>query len=186
MFSTIRIRRCGNVENIDLLRLCTHGTMEYTIRLATTEDVGSLAAIEQSIFNDARSEKTFHSSIKFDDNAVAIVAETDGEIIAYADVYQALDELQLNNIAVVRPYRGRHIAEKMLNVIIDTGREAGCVAITLEVRESNIPAIRLYEKCGFVEVGRREGYYLDNNEAAILMDKTIETGKRIKKENNLS
>lgn len=148
--------------------------MEYIIRLATTEDAKSLSAMEQAIFTDPRSEATFRSSIELDDNAVAIVAESDGLVIAYADVYRAYDELQLNNIAVQPEYRGNHIAENMMNILKESTRELGCIAITLEVRKSNEAAIRLYEKCGFYKVGIRENYYLDNGEDAILMDCRIE------------
>ena len=146
--------------------------MDYKIRLATTEDAKSLATIEQSLFTDPRSETTFKSSIELDDNAVAIVAEFGGVVIGYADVYKAYDELQLNNIAVLEQYRGNHIAEKMMQILIDTGRELDCQTITLEVRESNEPAIKLYEKCGFCKVGLRKNYYSDN-ENAILMDKEL-------------
>lgn len=148
--------------------------MGYTIRLATTEDANTLASIEQAIFTDPRSEATFRSSIELDDNAVAIVAEHEGEVIAYADVYKAYDELQLNNIAVLEQFRDNHIAENMVNILKETARELNCIAITLEVRESNTAAISLYEKCGFHEVGIRGNYYLDNNENAILMDCNIE------------
>lgn len=148
--------------------------MEYTIRLATIEDANTLALIEQEIFTDPRSEATFRTSIELDDNAVAIVAEHDGEVIAYADVYKAYDEFQLNNIAVLEQFRGNHIAENLVNILKETARELECIAITLEVRESNAAAIRLYKKCGFHEVGIRENYYLDNNENAILMDCNIE------------
>lgn len=148
--------------------------MEYTIRLATIEDAEAVAAIEQAIFTDPRSGATFRSSIELDDNAVAIVAEHEGEVIAYADVYKAYDELQLNNIAVLEQFRDNHIAENMVNILKETARELNCIAITLEVRESNTAAVSLYEKCGFHEVGIRENYYLDNNENAILMDCNIE------------
>lgn len=146
--------------------------MDYKIRLATTEDAESLAAIEQNLFTGPRSAATFKSSIELDDNAVAIVAEFGGVVIGYADVYKAYDELQLNNIAVLEQYRGNHIAEKMMQILIDTGRELDCQTITLEVRESNEPAIKLYEKCGFCKVGLRKNYYSDN-ENAILMDKEL-------------
>ena len=147
--------------------------MGYTIRLATTEDANTLASIEQAIFTDPRSEATFRSSIELDDNAVAIVAEHEGAVVAYADVYKAFDELQLNNIAVLEQYRGNHIAENMIFILKATARELNCITITLEVRASNAAAIRLYEKCGFHQVGIRENYYLDNNENAILMDCNI-------------
>ncbi|MBQ0041294.1 MAG: ribosomal protein S18-alanine N-acetyltransferase [Clostridiales bacterium] len=146
--------------------------MNYKIRLATTEDAKSLSAIEQALFTGPRSEATFKSSIELDDNAVAIVAESNGAVIAYADVYKAYDELQLNNIAVLEQYRGNHIAEQMMQILADTGRELECQTITLEVRESNEPAIKLYEKCGFHRVGMRKNYYSDN-ENAILMDKEL-------------
>ena len=53
--------------------------------------------------------------------------------------------------------------------LMRTAAERGVERMTLEVRPSNLPARRLYERLGFVEIGIRKGYYQDNNEDAILM-----------------
>ncbi|MCS7206544.1 MAG: ribosomal protein S18-alanine N-acetyltransferase [Dehalococcoidia bacterium] len=72
-------------------------------------------------------------------------------------------------IAVATPYRRQGIGELLLMGSIEEAMRRRAQAVTLEVRVSNIPAQRLYEKYGFVVVGRRRGYYLDNGEDALIM-----------------
>lgn len=147
--------------------------MEFKIRQAVADDVYAINIIEQATSPEPWSEQALLNDIVSNENAIVLVAEADGKIIAYSDTWKVADELQLCNIAVLEEYRGNHIASEMLSVIADIGNELGCKTITLEVRESNDPAINLYVRKGFKKVGKRESYYIDTNEAAILMDKDI-------------
>jgi ribosomal protein S18 acetylase RimI-like enzyme len=61
----------------------------------------------------------------------------------------------------------------LVHTVLAWARDLGANEIRLEVRESNAPALRLYEACGFVVAGRRAGYYADPAEAAVLMRRQI-------------
>ena len=147
--------------------------MEFLIRQARENDVPAIVSIECKTSPEPWSESALYRDVVTNGQALVILADVDGRIVGYADVWHIPDEFQLNNIAVVEEFRGNHLAENMLEVLIATARELGLKTITLEVRESNTPARRLYEKCGFQHVGERPGYYVDNGETAILMDRTI-------------
>ena len=144
---------------------------DIRIRQAVPDDAAAVAAIESWTSPEPWSEAALLHDISTNDRSIVIVAETrDGTCIGYADIWKVADEIQLNNIAVLEEYRGNHIAAQMLGILADAGRELGCSTMNLEVRASNESAIRLYTRCGFRQVGVREGYYIDNGEDAILMD----------------
>ena len=97
----------------------------------------------------------------------------DNTKIGNIEAWLVLDEIQINDVFVNEAYRRNGIASAMLEELSSFGREHICKKITLEVREDNKPAIGLYKKHGFKQVGMRENYYQDNNENAILMDASI-------------
>ncbi|MBQ2967666.1 MAG: ribosomal protein S18-alanine N-acetyltransferase [Clostridia bacterium] len=119
------------------------------------------------------SKESFKSEL---DNAVAFyhVAESDeGVVLGYIGYWWSFFEVQITFLAVHPDYRRQGIAEKLIAHIYEELAEMDVETIQLEVRAGNEPAIRLYKKCGFVEVGRRPRYY-GGKEDAILMDLTIE------------
>lgn len=98
------------------------------------------------------------------------LAAVDGDTLAgYIGVQTVLDEGYINNVAVRPEYRRKGIAAALISLLIDEARAIGLAFMTLEVRESNAPAIALYEKLGFTTVGRRKNYYEKPREDAILM-----------------
>jgi len=90
-------------------------------------------------------------------------------ILGFAGVWFLADEAHLANFAVREECRRRGIGELLLLSIMKLAMEHNAEFVTLEVRASNWGARALYEKCGFVEVGVRSGYYMDNGEDAVLM-----------------
>lgn len=96
-----------------------------------------------------------------------------GEVLGYIGGQLIVDELEIFNVAVDSAYRGRHIGERLVEKLCAEAAERGAERICLEVRASNAPAIGLYLKQGFEEVGRRKNYYQKPREDAILMDKTL-------------
>ena len=78
-------------------------------------------------------------------------------------------EGQINNVAVDASYQGRGIASKMMKALIEEGSRKKLTEFTLEVRESNIAAIRLYEKTGFQKEGIRKNFYDAPKEDAVIM-----------------
>lgn len=113
----------------------------------------------------------YETKIEFDDSRdLRISAISGDEEIGHLEAWLVLDEIQINDVLVNESYRRMGIASTMLKKLFDFARENSCKKITLEVREGNMPAIKLYEKHGFKQVGIRENYYQDNGENAILMD----------------
>ena len=80
-----------------------------------------------------------------------------------------MDEGHITNVAVRPEFRRKGFARKLLQDLIDHARTSGIKSLTLEVRVSNLPAIRLYESFGFKVEGRRKQYYADNREDALIM-----------------
>ena len=85
-------------------------------------------------------------------NTVYIVAEIKDEIVAYCGAYISFEEADISNVAV-KALRRKNVAENMLNKLFYECGEKGVSDITLEVRETNVPAISLYEKLGFGRSG---------------------------------
>ncbi len=104
-------------------------------------------------------------------NAFYIVAMSDEDVVGYCGINFVCGEGSITNIAVHPQYRNKGIASTLLEEMIDFAKNKNLEFITLEVRESNIKAIKLYEKYGFLKVGSRKNYYSDNNETALLMTK---------------
>jgi len=90
-------------------------------------------------------------------------------IVGFSGIWLMVDEAHITNIAVSQQYRRRGIGELLIIATIDLARELKASSMTLEVRASNIVAQNLYSKYGFVQMGVRHGYYLDNKEDAIIM-----------------
>ena len=106
-----------------------------------------------------------------DDTCAAVVAE-DGRIVGYL-VCSRYDKVwHLMNVAVDNRLRRRGIALALMEHLFETADGPG-EQYTLEVRTSNAPAIRLYERFGFHAAGRRRGYYHDNREDAVIMWRVV-------------
>lgn len=89
-------------------------------------------------------------------------------LLAYISFYHAGDELEILNLAVLPEERRRGYAQRILNLVLQAGRKMGMQKVLLEVREGNLAARSLYEKCGFGQCGIRRGYYTDTGEDAII------------------
>ncbi len=91
-----------------------------------------------------------------------------GEPVAYMGLWQVADEGHITNIAVHPDHRRKGLAQMLLARFRQLAEEKGLCLLTLEVRESNAPAISLYQKCGFVPVGKRPKYYEGKEDALLL------------------
>jgi SSU ribosomal protein S18P alanine acetyltransferase (EC 2.3.1.-) len=95
------------------------------------------------------------------------------QVVGYGGLWVVADEAHINTLAVHPEWRRRNIGERLLQALLDKASALHASSATLEVRVSNLAAQRLYQKFGFVEVGRRKRYYRDG-EDALLMTVTLE------------
>ena len=102
-----------------------------------------------------------------------LVALVDGKFAAYGGIMCITDEAQMLNIATLPEYRRRGLAREILAGLYAEAIKRGAYVMTLEVRESNESARRLYESEGFLEIGVRPNYYQNPREAAIIMEKKL-------------
>ena len=123
-----------------------------------------------------------HLSTQFDDfwtfsilekefngeNTTYIVAEENNEILGFAGILTIIDESNIMNIVTKKEKRHMGIGSLLLSELIKISKKLNMKSITLEVNENNTPAIKLYEKYNFEQIGVRKKYY-DNTDSAILM-----------------
>lgn len=146
---------------------------EIIIRDALPGDSAAIAELEEATFPMPWSEESILHDIEGNRLARVFVAECDGAFAGYADVWNIAGEAQLNNIAVCESMRGKHVGLLIMERMIEKLEEEGAFELSLEVRPSNDRAIGLYRKLGFVEAGRRTGYYIDNGEDALILRKEL-------------
>lgn len=102
------------------------------------------------------------------DKTTYIVAKENDQIVGFAGIMTCLDEATLNNIVVKKSCRGRGIGGELLDTIIELCADLNMKTLTLEVDSSNIPAISLYKKFGFQNLGIRKKYYNHTSDAIIM------------------
>ena len=133
--------------------------------------VASVAAIEKECFGrDAWSEKSVSGELT---NALALwLVAVEGETVAgYVGSQTVCNETDMMNVAVTADFRRQGIGEKLVTALVEELKAIESHSLTLEVRASNAPAIALYEKTGFTEVGRRKNYYRNPKEDALILRK---------------
>ena len=136
----------------------------------TAAHTGQIAELEKICFSDPWSEKSIASEL---DRRLSLwLVAMDGEtVVGYVGSQSVLGETDMMNIAVSPNYRRQGIAEKLVVELIEKLREKGNHSLMLEVRASNDPAQKLYEKLGFEQVGRRKNYYRNPKEDALILRK---------------
>ena len=133
--------------------------------------VASVAAIEKECFGrDAWSEKSVAGELT---NALALwLVAVEGEIVAgYVGSQTVCNETDMMNVAVTADFRRRGIGEQLVTALVEELKTIDSHCLTLEVRASNTSAQAMYEKLGFVEIGRRPRYYQNPKEDALILRK---------------
>lgn len=141
---------------------------EVIIRKMRQEDTAAVSRLESEVFTMPWSESAFRKMAE-EENAIYIVAVYQDTIIGNCGVRNILGEGEITNVAVGEKYRGHGVAKRMFRMLLTEGREHGIDAFTLEVRKSNLPAIRLYESFGFETAGIRPRFYEKPVEDALVM-----------------
>ena len=132
-------------------------------------DLPSVLEIETLSFVSSWPANAFASEIRDNRLAHYFVGRLDGHIVAYGGIWVILEDSHITTIAVHPTQRGKKLGEELLIHLLNEAIASGASWITLEVRESNEIAQKLYRKYGFTVVSTRRGYYSDNNENALVM-----------------
>jgi ribosomal-protein-alanine N-acetyltransferase len=135
----------------------------------TLNDIDAVHAIERRSFAVPWPDEAYRNELLGNRLASYVVARADDEVVAFAGLWIMVDEAHVTTFAVDPAWRRRGVGERMLLALLDLAVERRAREATLEVRLSNMPARRLYEKYGFRPVGIRPRYYSDNGEDALIM-----------------
>ena len=135
--------------------------------------VPQIADLEKLCFSDPWSEKSIETELSCRLSLWFVAMEGD-KVVGYVGSQTVIDESDVMNIAVHPDYRRQGIGEALLETLADALREKGSRGLTLEARVSNTPAVSLYEKAGFRQVGLRKNYYRNPKEDALILRKELE------------
>ncbi|MBQ2282549.1 MAG: ribosomal protein S18-alanine N-acetyltransferase [Agathobacter sp.] len=138
------------------------------IRKMEARDVSGVAKIEQENFSMPWSEKAFMDSLS-QKEALFLVAEEEDRVLGYIGIYLSFEEGEITNVSVDSSSRNKGVGSELVEQLKKEAQARGTEKIFLEVRVSNEPAIRLYEKQGFEQVGCRKNFYEKPREDAWVM-----------------
>lgn len=143
---------------------------DITILPMTKDDIEDVVKIESEAYGKHHwAKSSFYDEMSNNLAKYYCAKKNDGELVGYAGTWHIIDEGHITTIAVKKEYLRNHIGDIIIQKIIDDCYKNNIKYLTLEVRVSNIPAIKLYEKYGFQSLGTRKAYYQDNNEDALIM-----------------
>jgi ribosomal-protein-alanine N-acetyltransferase len=141
----------------------------FTIRSMATSDIAAVTRIERASFSTVWPSDAFYNELSTNKLAHYFIGRFDGRIVAYGGIWVIMEDSHVTTLAVDPDFRGRGFGEVLLLRLIDEAIDRDAAWMTLEVRESNAVAQRLYRKYGFTTVTMRTGYYSDDNESALIM-----------------
>lgn len=141
--------------------------MEISFRRLDQDDAKAMATLEAACFSLPWSGAQCRGA--FAQPAFAAFGLSGGErLMAYVSIYHILPEMEILNVAVEPGLRRRGLGRRLLSLVLQAGAKMGMQKASLEVREGNLAAIRLYEGLGFERCGMRARYYPDNGETALI------------------
>ncbi|MBQ6832436.1 MAG: ribosomal protein S18-alanine N-acetyltransferase [Oscillospiraceae bacterium] len=132
--------------------------------------IAQIEELERCCFSDPWSRAMLEPELS-NPLSLWLVAVCDGQVVGYVGSQSVLDGADMMNIAVHPQYRKQGIAQRLIKELISLLQDRGVKCLALEVRASNKPAICLYQKLGFVQVGCRPGYYRNPKEDAFILRK---------------
>lgn len=131
-------------------------------------DVARVSEIEVRCYAVPWHENAYHTELH-NPAAQYLVARYDGKVVGYGGMWVIMDEAHITTLAVDPIHQRRKIGERILIALLEESILRGASRATLEVRENNVAAQRLYRKFGFREAAIRKHYYTDNQEHALIM-----------------
>ncbi len=134
----------------------------------TADDLPDVVAIERASFTNPWSGSLFLQELHVGFSRIILARRSGDALAGYLCRWLVADEMHILNVAVDPRYRGRGVGTLLMRHALDEARERNAVAVTLEVRRSNVAGRRLYDAFGFEEVGARPNYYGRGEDALIL------------------
>lgn len=147
--------------------------ISYSVIPAKREHLEGIEMLEKECFSLPWSRDNLAAYLPDDTHAMLCAVSDTGDVLGYVGLLYVLDEGYIANVAVSDICRRQGIASALIAELVGLARDKKLSFLTLEVRESNAPAIGLYDKFGFSVVGKRKNYYDKPAEDAILMTKFL-------------
>ncbi len=149
------------------------GPIVVDIRPMAWGDLHEVQVIEEAVFPTPWPRSVFLHEIRYNRQATMVVARLVDRrrypgVVGYAGFWTAADEMHVTTLAVHPRFQRGGIARQLMDHCFDEARALGCTEATLEVRETNTAAQRLYSSYGFAVEGRRARYYGDGEDALIM------------------
>jgi ribosomal-protein-alanine N-acetyltransferase len=143
--------------------------MSFTLRRLDLDDLDAVDRIERASYPAPWSRAMFAGELAKPSSLSLAAVDEEGAVIGYLVLSRYVDAWHVMNVAVDPAWRRRGVASALLSRLLADTRGDTERGYTLEVRVSNVEAIRLYERFGFRSRGVRRGYYTDNREDALVM-----------------
>lgn len=139
-------------------------------RLGSKADLDGVLAIEDASFNNPTTREWYEREMERPDVCFIYVLRTaEHPVAAFCAFWLVADQAHINNLAVLPELRGRRFGTQLLEAVIAEAAHLGAAVLTLEVRESNTPALQLYQRAGFKKAGERKNYYTKPVEDALVL-----------------
>lgn len=138
--------------------------------LRSAADLEEVLAVEHASFANPWTREMYLAELQHPEVSFIYVArDRTGRIVGFCAFWRVHGELHINNLAVDPAHRREGVGSALLTAVLEEGARHGASRATLEVRESNIIARRLYERFGFAIAGVRRGYYTHPDEDALVL-----------------
>jgi ribosomal-protein-alanine N-acetyltransferase len=140
------------------------------VPMTSADQIASVLAIEEASFTSPWTREMYLSELENRNVSFCFLASyEEGPPVGFCSFWRVLDELHINNLAVLPDFRHRGVGSELLQFVLREGAALGALRATLEVRRSNTPALMLYERFGFTVAGIRRDYYTNPQEDALIL-----------------
>lgn len=146
----------------------TTGSGQISVRELQACDITKVRVLDQEAFYDPWSNELWVDELN-NGLATYLVLEEGQELLGYAGYWLVAGEAQVIRVAVAKKRRNQGLGKLLTRAMIDHAWARAATSMTLEVRQGNAAAQKVYLDCGFVSAGIRPHYYADNHENALIM-----------------
>ncbi|HQZ39591.1 MAG TPA: ribosomal protein S18-alanine N-acetyltransferase [Vicinamibacterales bacterium] len=144
--------------------------------LAGPADLDAVIAIEDASFHNPTGRAWYEAELARPDVCrIYVIRTADGVVAGFIAFWRVVDEMHINNLAIHPDHRQRGLGRVLLDGALASAAREGVRRATLEVRRSNLAALRLYEGAGFIVAGVRPSYYAGPVEDALLLSAAVES-----------